>query len=87
MGYRQTKVHDRLFAKKLKDREYTPDEILRHTIKTRLTEFLSFTFEGNYFIKLSPEDFHEIFNTEQLNRSGITYDPRYELKELKKKNI
>jgi hypothetical protein len=87
MGYRTTKVHDRLFAKKLKDRVYSKEVVVRHKIKTLLTEFLSFTFDGNYFIKLTPEEWHEIFGTEELNRAGITYDRRYVLKKIKGKKL
>jgi hypothetical protein len=84
MAQKTTTVHDKLFSKKLKEREYSESVIIRHKIKTMLTEFLSFTFEGNYFIKLTPEKWHKIFNTEELNRSGITYDERYCLEKLKK---
>ena len=85
MGYRKTKVHDKLFASKLKDREYDIETLVRHEIKTRLEEFLSFTFDGNYFFKLDPEKYDKIFKTEKLQRSGITYDERYTLKKLKEK--
>ncbi len=57
-----------------KNKVFKIEDVVRQNIKEDLAKHLVIDVEtGRYHIDISPDDWHEIFQTEKLNRLGLTF--------------
>lgn len=53
---------------------YKIEDQIRHNIKKELCKHIVIIPENKYRIEIDQKEWHKIFQTEKLNKTGITFD-------------